>query len=482
MSLSPLLMSSPVTTLSALEAPLTDVLRGFELFAGVSEEQMQWFVDHATDERVDPGTQVAFEGQEADSMTIVIDGQLRYQSSEPGSPVLLAQKGVPTGLLPYSRLKKYRGSAYALTPLRVAIVHRDLFPEMLRQIPQLAPRLVAIMSDRIRETTRLQEQREKLKALGKLAGGLAHELNNPASAAQRAAQHLQRWIKLLRDSNQALAECGFDARQFQCLLEEERNLLRHAEESAKVDSVELSDREEILGAWLKQLGIGKAWEFAPVFVEAGASPEHLAEIINCFIAAAHEPVVARLAATLAIDRLATGIHASTEQITDLIGAVKGYSFVDQVPEQEITLETGLENTLLIFNHRLRKGIVVEREYDPMLPRITANGSELNQVWTNLIDNALDAMNGTGTLGIRTACEPEMVLVEIADTGTGIPREIQDRIFDPFFTTKDVGAGRGLGLDVAFRIVQKHRGDIRFTSQPGRTVFQVRLPTHPVNAF
>ncbi len=482
MSLSTPLMSSPVTTVSALEAPLADVLRGFDLFAGVSAEQMQWFVDHASDETVDAGVQIAFEGQDADSMIIMVEGQLRYQSNEPGSPVFIARQGTATGLLPYSRLKKFVGSAYAITPLRAAIVHRDLFPEMLRQIPQLAPRLVALMSDRIRERTRLEEQREKLKALGKLAAGLAHELNNPASAAQRSAQDLQRWIRLLRDANQALAECGFDAGQFQCLLEEERKLLRLAEETAKVDSVERSDREEVLGSWLKEIGVSKAWEFAPIFVEAGTGREQLAEILNCFIAAAREPVIARLASSLAIERLTNGIHASTAQITELVRAVKGYSFVDQVPEQEINIENGLENTLSIFNHRFRKGIVVAREYDPLLPRVTANGSELNQVWTCLIDNALDAMSGAGTLGIRTACEPGMILVEIADTGHGIPPEIQDRIFDPFFTTKDVGAGRGLGLDVAFRIVQKHRGDIRFTSRPGETVFQVRLPTHAVNAF
>jgi signal transduction histidine kinase len=475
-------MSSPVTTISALEAPLADVLRGFELFAGVSAEQMQWFVDHASDETVDAGVQIAFEGQEADSMTIVVDGQLRYQSSEPGSPVFIARQGTATGLLPYSRLKKYVGSAYALTPLRAAIVHRDLFPEMLREIPQLAPRLVALMSDRIRERTRLEEQKEKLKALGKLAAGLAHELNNPASAAQRSAQDLQRWIRLLRDANQALADCGFDAGQFQCLLEEERNLLRLAAEAAKLDSVERSDREEVLGSWLKEIGISKAWEFAAVFVEAGTGRDQLAEVINCFFAAAKEPVVARLASSLAVERLTAGIHASTLQISELVRAVKGYSFVDQVPEQEINIETGLENTLSIFSHRLRKGIAVVRDYAESLPRVTADGSELNQVWTSVIDNALDAMNGEGMLGIRTVCEPGMVLVEISDTGTGIPLEIRDRIFDPFFTTKDVGAGRGLGLDVAYRIVQKHRGDIRFTSRPGETVFQIRLPTHTVNAF
>jgi signal transduction histidine kinase len=415
-------------------------------------------------------------------MTIVVEGQMRYKSSPPDSTVFIARQGTATGLLPFSRLKKYVGTAHAISALRVATVHRDWFSEMLRQIPQLSQRLVAIMSDRIRERTRMEEQREKLRALGKLAAGLAHELNNPASAAQRAAFELQEWTHLLRDSNQALAECGFDAGQFKCLLEMERDVLQMSSDRRPLESVERSDREEELGSWLRKANVSAGWELSPIFVEAGVDEKQLADIISCFAEAAAEPVIKRIASSLAIDRSTRGIQASTEQITELVRAVKGYSFVDQAAEQEIDVESGLENTLSILSHRLRNGISVVRQYDECLSRVTANGIELNQVWTNLIDNALDAMDGSGTLRIRTTCEPGMVLVEIADTGRGIPREIQDRIFDPFFTTKDVGAGRGLGLDVVFRILEKHRGDIRFTSQPGETIFQVRVPTHTVGAF
>jgi signal transduction histidine kinase len=474
-------MSSPATTVSAFEAPLAEALRQFPLFADLSEKQMRWFVDHSKDEFFEEGAKIVSEGQDADFMTIVVGGQLRYQSSPPDSAVFIARQGTATGLLPFSRLKKYVGTGYAITRLRVATIHRTWFAEMLLEIPQLSQRLVSIMADRIRERVRMEEQREKLRALGKLAAGLAHELNNPASAAQRSAYDLQQWIQMLRDSNQSLAECGLDATQFKCLLDVERDVLRTAKPLG-MDAIERSDREEALTIWLRTVAVRDGWELAPVFVDAGLTRERLAEIIECFVASAASPVLKRLASSLAIDRLTKGIQASTEQITELVRTVKSYSFVDQATEQEIDIETGIENTLSIFSHRLRNGVSVIREFDDCLPRVTANGSELNQVWTNLIDNALDSMEGSGTLRVKTACESGMVLVEIADTGRGIPREIQDRIFDPFFTTKDVGAGRGLGLDVVFRIVQKHRGDIRFMSQMGETVFQVRLPTHMVGAF
>jgi signal transduction histidine kinase len=475
-------MSTSTPAAPCLQVPLAEALQRFELFRDLSCEDLQWFVDHASDEVFEEGTLLVRDGDEADAMTIIVEGQIRFQSSAPDSPVMIVRPGIATGLLPYSRLQRYSGNAYALTRLRIARVHRDSFNDMLRAVPEMAPRLVALMSDRIREATRLVEQHEKLKALGKLAAGLAHELNNPASAAQRSADDLQHWVILLRDSNQALAASGFDARQFQCLLEIEHAMIKDSSSSPHLGSVERSDTEETLAAWLVACGIARGWEFAPIFVEAGVQRECLMEVIDCFSEFAREPAIARLSSALAIDRITKGIQASTRQISDLVQTVKSYSFVDQAPEQEIEVVAGIENTLTIFSHRLRNGIQVMRQYDNNLPRITANGPELNQVWTQLIDNALDAMDDEGTLKIRTDCEPQMILVEISDTGKGIPPEIADRIFDPFFTTKDVGSGRGLGLDLVFRIVQKHRGDVRFTSRPGDTSFQVRLPMQNIGAF
>jgi signal transduction histidine kinase len=475
-------MSTATTPLPTVHLPLAELLPKFELFSDLTPEELRWFIDHVSDLEFEEGTLLAREGEEVMNMSFILEGELRYQSSEPGWPVFIARAGQATGVLPFSRLRRYNGDAYATTRLRAAQLHRDLFPDLLREIPRLVPRLVGIMSDRIRENTRLVEQREKLKALGKLAAGLAHELNNPASATQRSAYDLRQWTTRLRDSNQALADHRFDSDQFRCLFEIERIMLSLSRETPVIGSLERSDRVETLSAWLKTLDVARPWELAPVFVDAGVNSDRLADVAACFSPESVEAVFTRLAAALTIESLIDGIGSSAAQISDLVSAVKGYSFVDQAPAQEVDIQSGLEDTLSILGHRLHKGITVVREYDQSLPRIQAHGSELNQVWTNLIENAIDAMSDSGELRIRATHEAGMALVEIRDNGKGIPPEIKDRIFDPFFTTKDVGAGRGLGLDAAFRIVQKHRGDMRFTSQPGDTCFQVRLPLHASNAF
>jgi signal transduction histidine kinase len=474
-------MATSTTPVS--QVPLAQALSQFELFKDLTEAEMQWFIQHASDEWYEEGTQVVRQGDPADAMTVIVEGMLRFQMKDPGSPAMFARPGQATGLLPYSRLRNYNGNAYAIQPLRIARIHRDLFPEMMQRIPELGPRLVGVMSDRIRETVRLSERRATMKALGKLAAGLAHELNNPASAAQRSAHDLRHWFKMMQESNQFLAERGFDATQFQCLLEIERELIRQVDHRRFLETLERSDNEESLAQWLRSRGVERAWECAPFFVEAAATTKRLSEIAECFAPATREAVFTRIAATLAIDRITTGIQATTQQMSELVRAVKEYSFVDQAPEQDVDIESGIENTLSVLNHRLRRGVALTREYDGRLPRIQGSGSELNQVWTHLIDNALDAMNGGGgTLRIRTACEAGMILVQITDSGTGISPDIRDRIFDPFFTTKEVGMGRGLGLDVAFRVVQMHRGDIQFISKPGETTFEVRLPTNPMTAF
>jgi signal transduction histidine kinase len=461
---------------------LAEILPQFELFADLTPEELRWFVEHVSDLEVEQGTLLAQEGEEAMHMNFIVEGELRYQSTQPGWPVFMARAGQATGVLPFSRLRRYAGNAYSTTRLRVAKLHRDLFPDLMREIPRLVPRLVAIMSDRIRDNTRLVEQREKLTALGKLAAGLAHELNNPASATQRSAYELRQWTIRLRDSNQALADHGFDANEFRCLLEIERMMLRLGHETPVLGSLERSDRTEKLSAWLKELQVTRPWELAPVFVDAGVDTARLADVAACFSPESVEAVFTRLAAALTIESLIDGIGSSAAQISDLVNAVKGYSFVDQAPAQEVDIQSGLDDTVSILAHRLHRGITVIREYDESLPRIPAHGSELNQVWTNLIENAIDAMGGSGELRIRVTHEAGMALVEIRDNGKGIAPEIKDRVFDPFFTTKDVGSGRGLGLDTAFRIVQKHRGDIQFASRPNDTCFQVRLPLHAANAF
>jgi signal transduction histidine kinase len=317
-------------------------------------------------------------------------------------------------------------------------------------------------------------QREKLMSLGKLSAGLAHELNNPASAVKRAAENLREAVSRLRDVNLRL--------EGQALKTEQRALLASFEQktftapSARpADALEQSDREQAIGDWLEGRHVDEAWAIAASLAEAGLDSAGLEEFGDHFPAEAMGDVLRRLSASLLVARLVDEIESASSRISDLVKAIKEYSYMDQSPVQEIDIHKGLDSTLLILKNRLKKVVTVIREYDTSMPKLCARASELNQVWTNLIDNAIDAMEGTGELRIRTLREPQSALVEIIDSGSGIPDQIRERIWEPFFTTKQVGEGSGLGLDVVHRIVRGHHGDVRFESKPGETKFQVRLP-------
>jgi signal transduction histidine kinase len=344
----------------------------------------------------------------------------------------------------------------------------------LQRLPELGPKLVGILADRVRETTRSSQQREKLMALGKLSAGLAHELNNPASAVRNAAVNLKQTVVALRTASLHLDKRGIPQEQRVFLARMQCDWSSNHPPVA-LDSLERSDREEELGTWLEGRGIENARQLAPDLVDAGCDLPTLRDLSQRFDGQTLGDVVTLLTASFTINRLVEQIVGGTAKMGQLVQAIKQYSYMDQSPEQEIDIHEGLESTLIMFHYRLKYGISVVRQYDRSLPRICANGGELNQVWTNLIDNAIDAMKGHGELVVRTAPEFGRVLVEIRDNGPGIPEEIQDRIFEPFFTTKPVGEGTGLGLDTVYRIVQQHHGEVRCESQPGRTSFQVRLP-------
>lgn len=456
-------------------AGLAGELRRIPVFADLGDEQLAWLASQCEEVRLAAGEIFMRPGDSVVWLVVILEGEVQYErAGDPDRPFFAASAGQVTGYLPYSRLTQSGGTGRAVVPTRLARLHKDHIPEMLQRLPQIGQRLVGIMSDRIREVTKIETQRDKLMALGKLSAGLAHELNNPAAAAQRAAASLREALETARDASIRLARHALSPGERDAILRFER-AAQQERPPADADPLAQSDREERVAAWLGGREIAEPWKLAPGLADAGVETAALEELAGEVGEKVVGDALTRIVSLLSIGRLIGEIENSTKRISDLVRAIKEYSYMDQAPLQEIDLHRGIESTLTILAHRLKQGVTVVRDYDPGLPRVCAYGGELNQIWTNLIDNALDAMNGQGELRIRTRRNLERVLVEIGDNGPGIPPEIQSRIFDPFFTTKGVGQGTGLGLDTASRIAQKHHGDIRVISKSGDTRFLVDLP-------
>ncbi len=457
--------------------PLIEALRAHPMFSDLDDEQLAWIAQNAEDVHLSPGEIFVHEGDPALYMFVTLSGEAhgRRETTEPDGPVYMMSAGQVTGMLPFSRMTNYPVAVRAVMPSRVARLHKDHFPEMLQRIPQLLPRLVGAMADRVRESSRVDNQREKLMALGKLSAGLAHELNNPASAVRRAAESLREAMAQLRKANSRLDHLSLTCEQRSVLDDWETRAIERLRSLQNLDALEQSDREQEVISWLEEHGVEEPWEIAPCLVEAGLDSSALSQFAKPFTTAALGPVLGRFVAAVGAERLVREIESSATRISDLVRAIKEYSYMDRAPEQEIDLHRGIESTLTMLKFRLKKGVTVVRDFDKTLPLLCANGGELNQVWTNLIDNAVDAMNSQGELRIRTRREGDRAAIEIIDNGTGIPPEIRSRIFEPFFTTKAPGEGTGLGLDAVYRIIRKHKGDIRVESRPGETRFLIWLP-------
>jgi signal transduction histidine kinase len=474
-------VESVSTTVSSPEDKV-EALRRVTVFADLPEDQLKWFADNTEDRRLEPGEVLFRKGDRPEWMAIFLEGEIhgyRDESAHDGF-VYIVRAGEPSsevsGMLPFSRMTVLSATGRAVTKVRVLLFPVRLFPEMMQRMPLLVQRLVGIMSDRVRAVTIDDQQRDKLIALGKLSAGLAHELNNPAAGATRAANDLIATLEELRAADLRLCRHKLTGEQHAAIRAFELDAIEHTATATRLNSLEQSDQEDVVAAWLGEHGIGDAWKLSAHLVEAGIDAAALERVLSKIEAGAFGDVLARVSAQLAAAKLASEIKAGTARISELVGAIKEYSYMDQASVQEVDVHKALESTLLILKYKLRKkSIVLTREYADALPRIKAYGSELNQVWTNLIVNAVDAMPEGGTLKVRTKREPTDILVEIRDNGSGIPADLRSRIFEPFFTTKPVGEGTGLGLDTVARIVRKHRGNIRFESKPGDTCFQVRLP-------
>jgi PAS domain S-box-containing protein len=330
--------------------------------------------------------------------------------------------------------------------------------------------------NRLQEMQNQLIMQEKMASLGKLSAGMAHELNNPAAAAQRSAAHLQAMFHQLQDALLQIGELNLGEKQLDEVLALEQLVRERAKRPADLDAVNRSDRESELEDWLGGQGVENAWELAPTLVELGYDQSELQALSEDFTIDQFSIVIDWLNCTHTIHSLLSELSLGTGRISEIVKALKTYTYMDQAPIQSVDVREGLDNTLIILQSKLKAGITVHREYAGDLPPIQAYGSELNQVWTNIIDNAIDAMAGKGTLVLRTHTDDQWVVVEIQDDGPGIPEEIQNKIFDPFFTTKSPGEGTGLGLNISHNIIaQKHQGQISVVSEPGKTCFAVRLP-------
>ncbi|UBF26192.1 cyclic nucleotide-binding domain-containing protein [Kovacikia minuta CCNUW1] len=449
-----------------------------ELFPKLAEEELARLKPHGREVQFNSGEVLFHEGDPLYHFFVVLEGRVQVTKKVGAEEQLLTihHPSEFTGEMSMIMGAPAIATARALEPTRVLEIDPDHFKRILAECSQGATVIITAMAKRSREVEAQLQQQEKLAALGRLSAGLAHELNNPAAAGRRAAQELREAIGRVQSRLLKLCEDQFSAAQRQSLISLQQAAIAQMQACTRLDPLEQSDREDTLTDWLEQQGVDDAWKLSSTLVAGGIDSEKLTAIADHFDPETLAEALDWLTETLSLAGLVNEIEHSTSRISQLVKAIKSYSYMDQAPLQEIDIQEGLENTLTIFNHKLKHGITVHRKYAPNLPRICVYASELNQVWTNLIDNAVYAMNGKGDLTIRTALEDEEIVVEISDTGTGIPPEIQSRIYDPFFTTKGVGEGSGLGLDIAHRIiVQHHHGNIRVTSQPGHTCFQIRLP-------
>jgi len=444
------------------------------VFTGLPDDQITWFLSQAAELALKAGETYFREGDPADAMFVILDGQVQVRGEIGGEPiVILLKPGDVTGVLPFSRMKQFTVGTRAVTDARVLRFPSSLFPELVQKMPELTQRLVGLMSDRIRETTRREQQRDRLVSLGKLSAGLAHELNNPASAAKRAASQLRDILKKIRDASHELGKRELTPAQQAEIEKLEASFIQRDEVPS--DALTISDLEDQIDSLLRSHGQTDMWQMAADLAHRNVKPEALESLFATLDADTARAALVRIAASVEVATLLNEIESGTSRISDLVRAIKEYTYMDQTPLQNVDIVKSLETTLTILNHKLKHGVVVQRDYQRIPLLVNSFGSELNQVWTNLIDNAIDAMGGKGELRIRTYRDDDCVVVEIDDNGPGIPPDVQPHIFEPFFTTKGVGEGTGLGLDTVQRIVKKHRGNIQLTSKPGDTRFQVWLP-------
>ncbi|MEL7060303.1 MAG: ATP-binding protein [Acidobacteriota bacterium] len=451
------------------------------LFADLTEDQLEWLLDQLRVQDVPAGELYVEQGEPATELFVILHGRSHWRVDVGGQRLLfrVAERGSVGGLLPYSRMTHYGGEALAVEPCRLLRLRSEHFDELVARCPTLSQRLVSEMTNRVREATRVQQQREKMLALGKLAAGLAHELNNPAAAIRSETAVLTRRLAELPNRAGRLLEAGVTAATLRQLIAD-----RPPKPTADLDADALtrSDREDAVAAWLEGCGVDEPWLPAETLVSHGFDADHLEELAGRCGPDVCRDLMLFVETTLATEALAADIAEASERISDLIASVKQYAHMDRGSDRQPTdLHAGIDATLIMFEHQIQRlDVAIEHRRDPELPLLEAHPAELNQVWTHLVSNALDAVaeahpNGGGRVEISSVQHGPLVEVCIVDDGPGIPAELHERIFEPFFTTKDPGSGTGLGLDIVRRILGQHQGRLDIRSRPGRTEVCVTLP-------
>ncbi len=450
-------------------------IRAIPLFSNLSGEQTSCFEPGAIIQ-LEAGKVLMSEGDPVESFYVLLTGEMRASRNYGNQTILMGivKPGMWFGELPLLLDSPTLATIRALKPCRLFRFRKNDFWPMLSACPSVASQIFRTMATRVRNIEGYSQQREKLASLGTMAAGLAHELNNPATAARRASAHLRQVVEDVQSFACELHQ-RLTPQQFQHLIDASHSALARVAKSAPIDSVTRSDREDEVAKSLEQQGVVDGWKLAPAFVNAGLDGQELMVLAAKLPGEALRFAFGWLEARLSLNSLLNEVDGSTTRIAELVKAVKSYSYMDQSPMQEVDIHEGIESTLTMLGHKL-KNVTLVRSFDRSVPRIMAYGSELNQVWTNLIDNAIHAVDGTGKICVGTCLEDNQLVVEIVDNGAGIPPEVQAHMFEPFFTTKPVGTGTGLGLIISNRIVaDRHGGEIEFESHPGETRFKVRLP-------
>lgn len=454
----------------------------FPLFEGVPASEVQWMIDHSEERQVAEGEVFFQEGVPNNEFCIVLEGEMQISRIQDGRERVVGTtpRGIIGGEIGLLYNRESRITSRAIVPTTLMVFQAREFRAMFGAAPTIASRVLEIGAKRTQGFTTNAVQQEKMAALGKLSAGLAHELNNPAAAARRSADSLRETLPTLQAQIVRLNSLGLSHDQINDLVACQQELSGNATDKAVLSPLEQSDREDTMGDWLEEHDIARAWDLAAGFVNANVSVEQLDGLAAKLPSDSLSDVFQWLYTALEATTLLNEMQQSTQRISDLVGAIKSYTYLDRGAVQDVDINKGLDTTLAVLKYKLKKGsITLSREYDPKLPHIQARGGELNQVWTNLIDNAIDALSGEGHIQIITRAEKGFVMVEVTDDGPGIPADVQPRIFEPFFTTKEVGSGTGLGLDITYRIIQEHHGSIEVETRPGCTRFIVRLPEKAV---